>query len=242
MNFKKYFDSRVTLRIFEKIAEQAGAVSAVPSKTKNKRADKGDPISNWAESPVVWHKDPSETAAGYLDDPTHSLMSAADGKVYSVRDILNQYESRPVREINPHLEKTLRKMLDHSFWNAEDGSRVSPNQILADPDNKNYAGHKQRIDNADLTYPIMLGEARNGGQTNVIDGVHRITKYFNEKQNNRNTVPLRFRRIAGTEKQLESSLLASPLTPGQRVVDKVVAKLLELKKEKKKSELAVSTV
>jgi hypothetical protein len=157
---------------------------------------------------IKWHRDPAEAVSLYSDtDPTYSFMSDSMGRVYSVRDILNRYSNSPGKQVKDRMESRLRLLMGHPFWDAEDGSRVSPNEVLENPENENYKKHRERIDNADLSYPIMLRLKRNSEPPDVIDGVHRIAKYFKNKEQGESR-PLSFRNV--TAKEIQTALLASP--------------------------------
>jgi hypothetical protein len=191
-----------------------------PIKPLKKAAD-----VNPSESRIVWARNPEDYARVYGSDPTYSLMTGRDGKVYNVRDILDQFNNRPVKHISPALWKKLQKLLDNPLWSDVNRRRVSPNQVLGDLDNPDYAEHKQRIENADLSYPLMLSEG--GG---VIDGAHRIAK---AKSQNNDLPSLSFRQIAGTKKQLQPALLASPHKPNDRIIDEVVKRIVQIRDQKK---------
>jgi len=152
-------------------------------------------------------------------------MSGQDGRIYSVYDILNLTKDKPAHKLNKHLESRLQKILAKRLWNQGDGTRISPQQVLDDPDNPEYAADRRRIDEANLDYPILIG---GGKDVPIIDGAHRTAKYFRDKQLG-NPSQLLFRRIAATPKQLAPALVAEPRTPNEHITPQVLARLMQNK-------------
>lgn len=65
--------------------------------------------------------------------------------------------------------KSLKKTLEYPGWGEPNkGIHFSPLDVLANP--KKYKRNTERIENADLNYPIIVAGKY------VVDGVHRLTK------------------------------------------------------------------
>ena len=64
--------------------------------------------------------------------------------------------------------------LDCPFWKTEKGCsyNLAPSTVLAEPGR--YAGHFDRILNADLNFPLIA--SRFGGRLVILDGLHRLAK------------------------------------------------------------------
>ena len=63
-------------------------------------------------------------------------------------------------------------VLAHPVWDQDD-ERVTPREVMADP--RGYPEHYRRIEEADLSYPILVFPDENG-RLIVADGCHRICK------------------------------------------------------------------
>ena len=63
------------------------------------------------------------------------------------------------------------KTLEYKGWSdPKTKTYYSPLDVISDPKNKKYIEDFNRIHNSNLNYPIIIDN------TNVIDGVHRLTK------------------------------------------------------------------
>jgi hypothetical protein len=155
---------------------------------------------------LVWHKDPSEVAGKYSDkDPTHSIMTDRHGRVYFVRDIIDQNADTPTKQFSPAMLRKIRQSMGEQMWLDDNFSnRVSPLQVLSDLDNQNYSKHKDRINNADLSYPVLLSQKNTGIQ--IIDGAHRLAKHLKEQEEGL-PASLVYRQIK--QRQLKPALIAS---------------------------------
>ena len=68
---------------------------------------------------------------------------------------------------------TLQKTLEYDCWGIpEKNIKYSPMDVLANPNKKMYKEEIERINNANLKFPIIIEE--NGHH--VVDGVHRLVK------------------------------------------------------------------
>jgi hypothetical protein len=156
---------------------------------------------------LIWHKNPQEAALLYSDnDPTYTIMPDGMGRFYSVRDILNRAAAAKERRISKRLENRLSATMQQPFWYDDDNNRVSPRQVIDDLDNPVYTTHKQRIENADLSYPALLRLNRSNKDIALIDGAHRLAKYLKERERGEASS---FTYYPVTAKQIRSSLLAS---------------------------------
>jgi len=67
----------------------------------------------------------------------------------------------------------LQKTLEYDCWGIPDKNiKYSPMDVLTNPNKKMYKKEIERINNADLEFPIII--EKNGHH--VIDGVHRLVK------------------------------------------------------------------
>ena len=67
---------------------------------------------------------------------------------------------------------------DMPFWKGENGKyTIIPNEVLKDIDS--YPEHKDRILNADITYPIDIMKNSKDAWT-VLDGMHRLARLMLE--------------------------------------------------------------
>lgn len=85
--------------------------------------------------------------------------------IYSI-DMVHVYinETKPIQINMPF--KSLEQALDQNIWGT------SPNTVLSQPDK--YPEMYQRINAADLRYPIILAKIRKA--VHLVDGFHRLAK------------------------------------------------------------------
>ena len=98
-----------------------------------------------------------------------------EDNIYSV-DMLIAY----VNLFKPHVvrvptKKIITNLTDPCWGEPEENIYITPLQVIANPEE--YPEHARRIQEADLTYPIILN-SRNC----VIDGVHRLAKTIETNQ------------------------------------------------------------
>ena len=73
------------------------------------------------------------------------------------------------------INDTLLQTLSYKGWGDPQGEQYSALDVLANPEK--YPQEMQRIDNADLSYPIIVTY-----NNYIVDGVHRLTRAYLEKQ------------------------------------------------------------
>jgi hypothetical protein len=88
---------------------------------------------------------------------------------YMVRDMVHMCRDR-IAVILP-LRVLVHNMGFECWWD-DDGKDVTPHQVLRNDDATKYASHKQRIEDADLSYPIIVSS----DNYDVMDGMHRLAK------------------------------------------------------------------
>jgi hypothetical protein len=99
-----------------------------------------------------------------------------DNKIYSVDMMIayiHLFRPTPTKiNVDDYIH-----VLDFKGWGTP-SHPISPNMVLNNP--KKYKNEYKRIQNADLTYPIIISNH------NIVDGVHRLTKAHieNKKQIN----------------------------------------------------------
>lgn len=99
-------------------------------------------------------------------------------KIYSVDMMfayLNLFE-HPVTKINV---VDYASVLEYDRWgDPKKHNYYSPADVLKNPTKKSYKDDFERIQNANLTYPIIIYK------NNIVDGVHRLAKAsINKKKN-----------------------------------------------------------
>ena len=111
--------------------------------------------------------------------------SQLNGK-YSNQEILNV--AKGIKESKMSLKRKDSKLLhlmadEEHAWDDTDGENFTPMELLNDWDNPKYAHHRQRVENADLKYPLLVWHDLDvGGGYKIIDGMHRLTKAVMEKK------------------------------------------------------------
>lgn len=99
-----------------------------------------------------------------------------DNKIYSVDMMIayiHLFRPTPIKIlIDDYIH-----VLDFKGWGTP-STPISPKMVLNNP--VKYKDEYKRIQNADLTYPIIISN------NNIVDGVHRLTKAYieNKKQIN----------------------------------------------------------
>jgi hypothetical protein len=108
----------------------------------------------------------------------HPRRSQSDGGDSRERRLLN---ARPfdIRQLWTAVEDqptlvlpitTFRASLAAKLWEIEDGSYVSPNEVLADLTVAPW--HARAISRVDLRYPIIIADSNH----DVLDGLHRLCR------------------------------------------------------------------
>ena len=95
-----------------------------------------------------------------------------DNNIYSV-DMMFAYINI-YKPTSKYIEiDTLQKTLNFDCWgNYTKNIKYCPMDVLANPNKKMYKREIERINNADLKFPIIIEENGN----HVVDGVHRLVK------------------------------------------------------------------
>ena len=95
-----------------------------------------------------------------------------DNNIYSV-DMMFAYINI-YKPTSKYIEiDTLQKILNFDCWgNCTKNIKYSPMDVLANPNKKMYKKEIERINNANLKFPIIIEE--NGHH--IVDGVHRLVK------------------------------------------------------------------
>lgn len=66
-------------------------------------------------------------------------------------------------------------------WNDTDDEDFNPDALINKWDEPLYQKHKERVENADLKYPLIIwNDTDPKGGYKVVDGVHRLTKAVRE--------------------------------------------------------------
>ena len=99
------------------------------------------------------------------------VQSYSDNKyIYSVDMMFAYIHFHKLKSIKQKINKNMLEKLDHEVWgNPIKNIKFSPNAVLINP--KKYRKDYDRINDADLQYPIIMDQ-----DGNIIDGVHRLTK------------------------------------------------------------------
>lgn len=100
-----------------------------------------------------------------------------NNKIYSV-DMMFAYINIYKPKYQNIKIKSLLRTLEYRGWgDPQQNIYYSPLDVLKDPKNIKYKNEITRIKNADLKFPIIVGN------NFVVDGVHRLTKaYLNGKK------------------------------------------------------------
>lgn len=106
------------------------------------------------------------------------VQTYSDGKyIYSVDMMFAYIEMYKPKYIERHFDDLL-DALDYKGWGEPDKNvDFSPKDVLENP--KKYKKDYERIQNADLSYPIIIAD---GKKPHIIDGVHRLTKAYIKKK------------------------------------------------------------
>ena len=104
---------------------------------------------------------------GHRGKNTHTYSEVVDGveKTYDVYKLINIVPDR-VYEVDTD---SLMEELEKIVWTDDAKNKIKPIDVLRDMDNKLYKSHKKRIEEANIEYPIIVG---NKGE--MIDGMHRL--------------------------------------------------------------------
>jgi disulfide oxidoreductase YuzD len=81
-------------------------------------------------------------------------------------------------EVLLNVEK-LSFLLKRKVWGSNGKSYdLSPMEVIEDPSNKDYSYQQEKIEKADLKFPIFL--VKKDGKLRVVDGYHRLAKAFQQ--------------------------------------------------------------
>ena len=96
-----------------------------------------------------------------------------DGSYYSV-DMMQAYVNIFKPPVVSVKVSDYTDTLDYDGWGESnsEGSKYSAKDVLNNP--KKYRDEMRRINDADLTYPIIISDC--GDKKYIVDGVHRLTK------------------------------------------------------------------
>lgn len=97
-------------------------------------------------------------------------------KIYSV-DLMFAYINLFHPPISIIEVKKLQEQLEYPSWGDPKMQKYfSPMDVLKKQKNKKYLKNMERIQKADLSYPIILDG------NDIVDGIHRLTKAVQEKK------------------------------------------------------------
>ena len=101
------------------------------------------------------------------------VQTYSDGnKIYSV-DMMFAYINIYKPKSKYIDVKPLLKTLEYKGWgNPQKNIYYSPLDVIKNPKNKKYKDEIERIEKANMKYPIILDK------NNVVDGFHRLTKAY----------------------------------------------------------------
>lgn len=99
-----------------------------------------------------------------------------DKKIYSVDMMFSYIDIFGPKCQNIEVKKLI-KNLEFDSWGGN-LEKYSPLDVLEDPTNKKYVDEIKRIENANLSYPIIVYN------NFIVDGVHRLTKSYLLKKKN----------------------------------------------------------
>jgi hypothetical protein len=109
-------------------------------------------------------------------------MFSTDGKSYDVEKLWDLTHSNVVVPVQHIPLDKLKHVLHDPVWETASDVGLCPRDVLADA--RRYPDHARRIEEAALSFPILVGANDNGGFY-IIDGVHRLCKAL---RNNRKTI------------------------------------------------------
>ena len=96
------------------------------------------------------------------------MRTYSDGQyIYSV-DMMMSFVNLFPQKVESLPMSMFESVLEYKGWGTSSGKRYSPQDVLDNP--KKYKSDIERINHADLKYPIFVYD------TLVVDGFHRITR------------------------------------------------------------------
>lgn len=115
------------------------------------------------------------------------FYSNEQGK-YFVRDMVKVCQEKEVWSLP--LTKVIHN-LAYQAWSDNDNRGVTPWMVLKDRED-NFLRHKRRIEDADLSYAIIITE-----DYDIMDGMHRLCKAYREDRRFINCVVITEKELRG---------------------------------------------